>query len=267
MSEFEDRDTGLSELAEDISFERGELWNSQDDSDMGYPPPLEDSNFSDPVNVPMGGRESVTPLDINIEAKRNNPYIQSGTDSFMGMVDSVFDTRPIHSREFVKTEKVPYFYGSSSEPYAEMDYIVPSGYTAILRGFSYRPTLTLIWSGWDLGYGSPLDAVTMSILIDNVPVPDYENMIFGQDITDTIKSGIFPTHILIPPNKKLTLRLSASARYLDQLSLALGMAGQNMQEWYDYQMTMYGNLLLSRGLPTEFEVMSQITGRNQQGIK
>lgn len=162
-------------------------------------------------------------------------------------VRSVYDARPINARDFVDTQfreiDIPF-----SDPgiiQVNFNFFVPGGYIAVLRGFHYEleePVLT-----------ANRNSVRCSILVNDIIQIGYDNLLLGQVNGD----GMYytPTFILAPLGGKLTLRLLLTGQdFVD------GGAGSDFPIYSE----MYGNLLLSQGVPLPFEI-GNLTGINPLG--
>ena len=152
-------------------------------------------------------------------------------------VRSVYDSRPINAKDFVDTQfreiEIPF-----SDPgviQVNFDFFVPGGFVAVLRGFHYEleePVLT-----------ADRESVKCSILVNDIIQLGYDNLLLGQQNGD----GMYytPTFVLAPLGGKLTLRL-----LLEGQDFVDGGAGSDFPIYSE----MYGNLLLSQGVPLPFEI-------------
>lgn len=152
-------------------------------------------------------------------------------------VRSVYDSRPINAKDFVQTEfrEITIPFSDPGVIQVNFDYFIPGGYVGVLRGFHYEleePVLT-----------ADRNSVKVSILVNDIIQLGYDNMLLGQVNGD----GMYytPTFILAPLGGKLTLRL-----LLEGQDFVDGGAGSDFPIYSE----MYGNLLLSQGVPLPFEI-------------
>lgn len=104
-------------------------------------------------------------------------------------------------------------------------FIVPDGYIAVLRAFKYTadPVLNL-----------PCTDVLISILVDDIPQPNYDQIPLGSE-----QDTLLPCYILANEGQEIALRY-------DNSSAAPGLS-------VDVCVTFHGNLLLRTGVPIEYE--------------
>jgi len=232
--EFEDQQ-GVGELPHGIAVERGENWKDKDvfnisGNHQGIPPDIATSN---------GVMQVASKQSSNI-----SPQIPS-------LVESTFDTRPVNGRDFYITGR-EFFNWNSSFPTLNIDTIsltrnVPNGYVGILRGFRFGAFSPLAFPANESRYPDMGELITATLLKDNVIIPGYDNIQVGQ-----IQNELIPVHSLVNENKTFTIKLKASNYYMEAINEHIGF---NIP--YYFSIEMYGNELLSRGLPLEFENMSQ----------
>lgn len=105
------------------------------------------------------------------------------------------------------------------------EFTVPEGYVAILREFKYvvDPVLNL-----------PCTDVLISILVDDIPQPNYDQMPLGSE-----QENFIPCYILADNGQRIALRYDNSAA-----APAFSV---------DVCVTFHGNLLLRTGVPIEYE--------------
>lgn len=104
-------------------------------------------------------------------------------------------------------------------------FTVPEGYVAVLRAFKYTadPVLNL-----------PCTSVLISILVDDIPQPNYDQMALGSE-----QDVLLPTYILADNGQRIALRYDNSIA-----APAFSV---------EVCVTFYGNLLLRTGVPIEYE--------------
>lgn len=233
--EFEDQlndQDGLGELPTPISSERGEVW-----------PPT-----GEPVSPPYFGeglfpgqnRYNIPP-DIAAENARRVLGGDISSPKIHQLVNSSFDTLPVNARDFNSVGELGVNTDDdlNIDP-TQYDYNVPDGYVGILRGFKFYADVPIV--------PDRSDYILISVLVDGIVHPDYENMPLGQN-----SNGMVPIHALISGNKAVSLKFTPS------LLLATAASAWGVLEM-TFNVTLFGNLLLSRGFPLEFENISQVKG-------
>lgn len=164
------------------------------------------------------------PHDIRTQIK-DYPVIP-GTISQNVEVISTFDTRPINAIDF-------YFASSTSvEPTgtAQFLFTVPSGYVAVLRGFKYA--LQTIFTPFNRSW------VTCTVNINGSAVQNYNALQLGQVVNDLV-----PIHAIAKEGDIIEIAVTILAAILPPGTITIDVAAE-----------MHGNLLLSRGLPSNFEI-------------
>lgn len=104
-------------------------------------------------------------------------------------------------------------------------FVVPEGYVAILRAFSFTadPVLDL-----------PCNEVLISLLVDDIPQNNYDQLGLGSE-----QPIFLPTWILADNGQRIALRYDNSAA-VTAVSV-------------EVCLILYGNLLLRTGVPIEYE--------------
>lgn len=226
--EFEEQqqsDVSLGELPPPVSNERGESYT---------PDPVKAPPYF--ANSILQARSSIPP-DIAAENARRE--LEGGIHSpkINKLVNSTFDTLPVNARDFYHTGTVTV---NSNEDLnidpTQFDFVVPSGYIGILRGFKFHND--------DMVFPDTFSYVKTSVLIEGITHPDYSLLILGQS-----SNGMIPIHALANENKTISLQFHPS----------LAFANATLADTQTFVVTLFGNLLLSRGLPLEFENISQTT--------
>jgi len=256
--EFEDRESELSapdnlgELPTGISRERNELYRR--------------TRTEAPPQTPVGTpRPAGVPNDVAMQARAyGDGKGELGSPIIPASVTSTYDARPVNARDFVSAQEVQIVTGTSPETInaqtLSVDYTVPVGYTGILRGFQFfsqlvpeiptgqlfQPSASLVPSMFTL--------TSVSILLDGSVQPDFNNLPFGA-IMDTPQECF----IIAGELQKITLQVTFSQLYVDSVSIASGVGTKVIP----VLLSLYGNNLLTRGLPKAFEVSSQ----DQSGLK
>lgn len=228
--EFEDQfktpSSDLGELTDAISIERGEYWGAKKDPD---------SPQGNDGGIFPGTNRYIVPPDVAAENTRRELEGQIHSPKIQQLVESTFDTRPVNARDFHKTGSVNV---NTDEDFnidpTQFDFEIPSGYIGILRNFKYYTDIPIV--------PDVSSYLSVSILVDGIIHPDYEKMPLGQN-----SNGMIPIHALVNENKIISLQFHPTEAYaLATPTLVV-----------KYFVTLYGNLLLSRGLPLEFENISQ----------
>lgn len=204
-------------MAEDREFEEMSLGELPEDifKVKGYSYPKDELFY--PGNMPADVGSSAPLADV--------PQVNEDRTR-AASVRSTYDTRPINATDFHFTEikeATPLLEG---DEIVLFNYTVPESYVAVLRSFEYNqfPHIFVEDSG-------PL----LSILIDGITQVGHSNIPVTADKTP------FKTHIIAPEKSLLTLRLIYPAGYTTGIALSV---------WAH----LYGNLLLTRNLPSAFEV-------------
>lgn len=256
--EFEDQtgQNNLGELVEDISGsrERDEFksYAKEGEANSGHTSVGDRSGIPGPLHPAIG-----IPSDIEVEANIRGISGEVASPGIPGSVTSVYDARPINTRDFLHTDVQPMMKIEAGEtPTAftlevNTSFPVPQGYTGVLRGFSYEADviadfvfLTII-DPTKLGF----IPVKSTLLVDELRVPDYVEMDLGQSV-----DSFMPTFVLANPGQNFTLRLLYDIDLANAL-LPDGVVPDISQ--VNIHMQLYGNLLLSRGLPKQFEISTQ----------
>jgi len=234
--EFEDREQGLGELPD---FE-------------GY------SNII-PDNIPS----RIAPADIVKQAESyNDGKGKIGSPVIPASVTTVYDARPVNARDFVFSnvdnvakEVLPNGGpGSPEKSTPQAAYIVPAGFTGVLRGFAFEPAVFAGFTSAEKCAGDEINSVKASLFINNIVVPDFQNIPCGQSI-----NRLFPTFVVAGEGQTFKLILSVSTTLINRIAVGNGAGNPCF-----YKITLYGNNLLTRGMPTPFEIASQnMSGSNK----
>lgn len=185
-----------------------------------------------------GARREGAGVPVDIARQQGVEGIPPLDDRLMSQgasVRSVYDSRPVNARDFTETRfqtiAVPF-----SDPgilVANFDYFIPGGYVGVLRGFHYEletPVAT-----------ADRNTVRCSILVNDIIQLGHENMLLGQVNPKPVGQ---PCFILAPLGGKLTLRL---------LLVGDDLVDGGLSELPIY-VELYGNLLLTQGVPLPFEI-------------
>lgn len=151
-------------------------------------------------------------------------------------VTSTFETRPINAQDFFRSGGSIAFSTTTlvdDTETATFSFTVPNGRVAILRQFG--------WQFDPIYVDSTITSMTTFISADNQRVANYDSILDLQYIEDRI-----PAHFIFPEKTVITI---TSIR-LSTVSLA----ARALTATPTYLAQLYGNLLLGRGLPTNFEI-------------
>lgn len=223
--EFEDRENEtLGELPAVISRERRESYPSV---------PVEKPPFTGLVNLSPG----VIQPDVRQEGLsfQEGETGRLGSPTIPASVTSVFDGRPVNARdwEFFGGEEIS---GSDETTnVVTLGFQVPEGFVGVWRQFRVYPREP-IYRVWDDGFSFP----TVSLFVDNIAVPNFTDLDYGLYMTKKQD-----TWVLANAGSTFTLQYT-----FPPLILSPGVS-------MPFRLEMYGQLLLTRGLPLAFEVMSQ----------
>jgi len=239
-NEFEDRENQLGELTMPIAVERGEL--SRETRDR-IPPRI-------PAVTPLGQpRPAGTPSDIITENRAlDGGQGVIGSPNIPGSVTTVYDALPINARDFLHTglDFVELQFDGTKKATATLEYTVPDGFTGVLRGFRFSPSIIAAFSADERRAGDEFNAVKASLFIDGSNVPDYTDMLLGQAASFTI-----PTFVIATSGQKFILSVTVSQSYL--VKTVFGSATGKA----DFLLELSGNNLLTRDIPPAFEIATQ----------
>lgn len=161
------------------------------------------------------------------------PTLENRLMSQGANVRSVYDSRPINARDFIETQ-----FTTISVPFSDpgiivtnFNYFIPGGYVGVLRGFHYEVETPI----------GTADRSTFrcSILVNDIIDLGYENLFLGQ-----VTPKYEPCFILVPLGGKLTFRFILTGD---------DVADAGVSDLPVY-VELYGNLLLSQGVPLPFEI-------------
>lgn len=250
MSEFEERESGLGELPEDISgsTERDELkyYGKDGSAHVGVPP------YAGGVPSPLIRGDTGVPTDIAAEHRIRSIEGKIASPGIPANVTSVYDARLINGRDFLHTQKLTItadaMTPASSILTATAEFEIPQGFTGVLRGFSYQPHIVVEFTNTFYVDTETVSFVpiTSTLLIDELVIPDYNLMDLGQSVEFNL-----PLFSIATAGQKFKLRLTYD---VDVAIAAICVMGAKT---FHISTQLYGNLLLSRGLPREFEIATQ----------
>lgn len=211
---------GLGELSEDIFNERG-----------GFPPQAKGTQY-----VP--GQSLPPDIAYQSEVDSSAAGASLGSPSQETFVTSTYNIRPINARDFVIAEKQTMLLDAvgNATP-AEVSFLVPNGYVGVLQKFA--------WSFIDplpLGDNSIIPPVqnnflfTAAVYVNETVQPDYDAL----ERLGVWLNRPFPAYVLANALQKITLRITPFA------DTGITVNSQVL-------MKIYGNVLLAKGLPLEYE--------------
>jgi len=240
--EFEDRENdALGELPSSIQRERNEF--SQTAAE-GVPRTI-------PPETPIGTlRPAGIPPDIQaLDDTLNKGNAKLGSPVIPASVTSVYDARPVNARDWKQTETPTLLLAVGNPPPIQtitMEYTVPLGFVSVLRGFQFIPRIipAIPLNATTSAY---FDWVTVSILVNNIVQQDYNNLKFGPVMDKAQDTFVIANELQI-----ITLKVTFAASFLDAQKLVGNF------ETTPVLLQMYGNNLLTRGLPTPFEIATQV---------
>lgn len=196
------------------------------------------------AGVLPGSIPQYIPPDIAAEEMaRLRGYGKGGAE--IGGVSSVYDTLPIHARRFTFVD-TPCFDAGTFK--LSTTYTIPSGYTAVWRGFRYCPTGLMDFRvGVKTGCSdSATEILNVSLFYNGNAVPDFANMQMDQACTQG-----FPVYVLGESGGEFTLEITTSN------NLWYSFASYDSLDDIHFRTELFGHLLLSRGLNLPFEISSQ----------
>jgi len=204
----------------------GELPESLFREHEGRYPQKEDANqFQSGQQMPPDIQYQVGQME-NIENRG-----QIGSREFVGEVTTTFNARPINARDFLIAPRVRYAYIlPNGNPNLQIipavgRFVVPAGYTAILREFS-----------WVIG-DPTVKPTAVHIAVNGTPVPNYDDL---AGLNNNFM-GRAPCYIMALPGSTIDIVMTPVEDEFDT----------------DVSFYMHGNLLLSRGLPLNYEATTQ----------
>jgi len=213
--EFEDREGSeqLGELNYPLSLERGELYQ---------PDPDPYANTGVPGDV--GYQEGVRGAEQ-----------LPGTISQGAAVTSTYETRPINSQDFMSMATPNFVVGNGNPEVSVIShsFLIPQGRTGVLHGFSLSAN-QLITPGAGRNI---FDEFLTTLFLDGSPVTNYIEMPLG------LQTNTLPTEVIGNAGQIFTI----------QTRWAEPDFGSTVQANIVLQFTLYGQLLLTRGLPTKWE--------------
>lgn len=175
------------------------------------------------------------PPDIRQESNVRNRPGEMGSIPRGFDVTSTFDGRPVNGRDFLETTYLDFeVNGDAGESDTKsISFQVPDGYVGIIRGFRYFLTRFLNIED---------RSMSVTVIADSVPLNNYDLMSLEQIINDYI-----PVYGISNPLKTLGLNITHPAP-IDLLD----------EENVGCRVEIYGNLLLSRGIPSQYEPANMI---------
>jgi hypothetical protein len=234
--EFEDRENEtLGELPQSIQTERGEF--SQHNADNNPLPGNQGGGVAPP--------QPTIPPDIVKQAEAlQEGRGKLGSPVIPASVTSVYDARPINGRDWMLTEYqlVQNPNGGAGNQTLTLQYVVPPGFTGVLRRFAFEPSIFGAFTDTEKRAGTEWDGVLVSLKVQGINVPDYQNLMLGQS-ADILMDAF----VLAGEGQTLELVLKYSSAMITKMGDDTAVL-----------MRMYGNNLLTRGLPTPFEIATQI---------
>lgn len=255
--EFEDQHEGkgLGELPEDISGdrERDEFasYAKRGEANSGHTSVGDRSGIPGPLHPAVG-----IPTDVEVEdnirgvaGDTKSPGIPAGTTT-------VYDARPINGRDFMHTEIAAITADLDNTGgdilTANFSFTIPQGFVGVLRGFSYQPDVFAEFAPDFFIQTNDTSTptfvpVTSSLLINELTVPEYDSMDLGQAV-----EPFFPTFALGLGGQQFKLRIT----YDRDVAVGAVCSVDNLKT-FGVRGQLYGNLLLSRGLPRQFEIATQ----------
>lgn len=129
---------------------------------------------------------------------------------------------------------------------ASFEYQVPTGYVGVLRGFSMSPNKVL--NVLNIGSRAPNFYFRVTIFKDGSAAPQFKDMWMPQ----VIDYYELPTHIICSEGGTLGIQCT----YKSELGTDTGGSSDTVYIGFN----LYGQLLLSRGLPANQEIGNVILG-------
>jgi hypothetical protein len=198
------------------------------------------------ANIMSGRASQGIPMDIAREARILKRPGEIGSVTLPYGVTSTYDGRPINARDFLVTKAVSFTVAAELEiATVEANYTIPGGFIGVWRGFGVEPGVTIAYSLDDQQTGYVFTSIKYTLLINDVVVPDYENMALGQ----VVNNMDLKTWVLGLEQQTFTVRIIYDQTLGD---IAVGDTNDMF-----FNVHFYGQNLLTRGLPLPFEIASQ----------
>lgn len=175
------------------------------------------------------------PPDIRQESNVRNRPGEMGSIPRAFDVTSTFDARPVNGRDFLETAYLDFEVNgdAGTSDTKSISFQVPDGYVGIIRGFRYFLTRFLNIED---------NSMSVTVIADSVPLNNYDLLSLEQIVNDYI-----PVYGISNPLKALGLNITHPAP-IDLLD----------EENVGCRVEIYGNLLLSRGIPSQYEPANMI---------
>ncbi|MES9901028.1 MAG: hypothetical protein ABW148_18680 [Sedimenticola sp.] len=226
IEEREDSEQGqLGELPESLRIERQE--------NAGYT--KEGTRYDGFANSLFDNRDLGPPPDIALESAIRNRPGEMGSIPRRFDVTSTFDVRPVNGRDFLETFYVTFLVDGDAgiSDTETVLFNVPDGYIGIIRGFRYYLSRYLNIEG---------RSMTVSVIADSVILNNYDNMLLEQIVNDFI-----PVYGISTGLKDIGLKIT-HPEPMEILN----------DEFVECRIELYGNLLLSRGIPSQYEPTNSV---------
>ena len=175
------------------------------------------------------------PPDIALESAVRNRPGEMGSIPRRFDVTSTFDARPVNGRDFLETFSFAFSVdGDAGTSDTEtLLFNVPDGYVGVIRGFRYHLSRFLNIED---------RSMTVSVIADGVVLNNYDNMLLEQIVNDFI-----PVYGISTGLKNIGLIIT-HPHPIEILTA----------ETVGCRVELYGNLLLSRGIPSQYEPTNSI---------
>ena len=227
IEEREDNQQGqLGELPESLRIERNE--------NRGY---VKEGTRYDGYS--SGGlfdnRDLGLPTDIALESAVRNKRGAMGSIPRRFDVTSTFDARPVNGRDFLETFYITFLVDGDAgiSDTETVLFNIPDGYVGIIRGFRYYLSRYLNIEG---------RSMTVSVISDSVVLANYDKMLLEQIVNDFIPVYGISTAL---KNVGLTITHPEPMEIVED-------------EFVECRIELYGNLLLSRGIPSQYEPTNSV---------
>ncbi len=183
----------------------------------------------------LDNRNYGAPYDIRQENDVRSRPGEMGSIPRRFDVTSTFDARPVNARDFLETF-IFNFTVNGDAGIADTQtstFQVPDGYIGIIRGFRYYLSRYLNIEN---------RSMTVSVIADGVVLNNYDNMLLEQIVNDFI-----PVYGISISLKNIGLKIK-HPEPIDILD----------EETVQCRVELYGNLLLSRGIPAQYEPANSV---------
>ncbi len=218
----DNEDNGLGELPMPNRIERGENIGYSNEGTrfdrFGGKSLLDNRNYGAPYDISQENDVRSRPGEIGAVPRRFD-------------VTSTFDARPVNGRDFLETFTLSFNINSGSGETLSGGFIVPDGYIGLVRGFRLFVSNML---------NTEERLLIVSLISDGVIVNNYDNIALPR-----ILNSVIPCYGISNALKQIGLKIAHPRSTSGSETVLI-------------DVELYGNLLLSRGIPAQYEPANSI---------